>query len=192
MTNFNGQTILDSIIEQNYPIETTTATTFDDDFAIELVENISIDRINKSQVILNNGVENGGYTISLEVAPYQLPLRYINEYKKLIHPEEEIDPVVLLIFESADISNSHMKIENLGTLEEFVATKPQQISELKVKIYELYDLDKKLAVENIEKARLAAIAAEEEAKVAAEEAAKPKKKAVTKKTTKRKTAAKKK
>ncbi|OIL12173.1 hypothetical protein ATW93_07665, partial [Oenococcus oeni] len=67
---------------------------------------------------INGGVENDGQTISLELAPYPLPLRYINEYKKLIHADQQIEVFSYLIFESNKISRSKLKIVQLSDLKD--------------------------------------------------------------------------
>ncbi|MDR0899402.1 MAG: hypothetical protein LBM27_03520 [Lactobacillaceae bacterium] len=131
MSNFKGQQVIESIIEQNYPVESITANKYQPEQVLDLVEGLSTDRINVSRLLVAGGVENVGQTISLEVAPMVLPLRYVNEYKKLIRPESEIEPQVLLIFESENISKSKMKIEQLGSLEEFNNERKVRIGEIK-------------------------------------------------------------
>ncbi|MDR2660507.1 MAG: hypothetical protein LBC17_00435 [Lactobacillaceae bacterium] len=148
MTNFNGQIVLDSIINQDYIINNEEAENFDNEMAVTLVENLSLDRINKSSVTINNGVENNRITIALEIAPNVLPLKYVNEYKKLIRPEDEIEPIVLLVYESENISKSHMKMENITSLSNFIDNKSVYLSDLKNRLTELYELDLKLTVEN--------------------------------------------
>ncbi|OLQ37837.1 hypothetical protein ATX63_11180 [Oenococcus oeni] len=80
--------------------------------------NFDLGKINRSEVKINGGIENDGQTISLELAPYPLPLRYINEYKKLIHVDQQIEVFSYLIFESNKISRSKLKIVQLPDLKD--------------------------------------------------------------------------
>lgn len=142
MENFAGQTVLDQIVEQTYITNTITARSFEPGIANELLEDLSTDRINIAKADIAGGIENDGQTISLEIAPEILPLRYLIEYKKLIRPEEEIkNPQVILVFESANISKSKMKISQLGTLQEFLDDRRGKLNEIIQLIEEDYEID---------------------------------------------------
>lgn len=116
MTEILGQTILDLIDGQNYAVTSFPADKYTQAVADTLEGNFDPTQINRSEVQIAGGVEGGGQTISLELAPYILPLRYKNEYRKLIHPDAQLPVHTYLIFESEKISNSKMKIVQLDDL----------------------------------------------------------------------------
>ena len=118
MTEILGQTILDQIVDQNFPLASFPAEKYSQAVADTLEGNFDLNKINRSEVKINGGVENDGQTISLELAPYPLPLRYINEYKKLIHADQQIEVFSYLIFESNKISRSKLKIVQLPDLKD--------------------------------------------------------------------------
>lgn len=116
MVEILGQTILDQIIDQSYPLTSFPTDSYTQAVADTLESNFDPAKINRSEVKINGGIENDGQTISLELAPYALPLRYINEYKKLIHPDAQVPLFEYLIFESNKISRSKLKIIQLDDL----------------------------------------------------------------------------
>ena len=142
MNNLMGQTVLDQINEQTYLINSTVSDKYEEGVVDAIVADLSYDRVNVARALINNGVEENGETISIEIAPMVLPLRYLFEYRKLIHPDEEIkDPQVILVLESQNISKSKMKIIQLGNLNEFQVDKKNKIVEIKKAVNDFYIID---------------------------------------------------
>ncbi|KGO32245.1 hypothetical protein ACKP2L_07300 [Oenococcus alcoholitolerans] len=125
MAEILGQTFLDSINNNDYKVEEITAASYKKSVADTLQANFDENILNRSQALIGGGIEKGGQTISIENAPYPLPLRYLNPYKKLIHPDQQIELSPYLIFESEMVSRSHMKIIQISDLDHI----DQQIQE---------------------------------------------------------------
>lgn len=117
MTKILGKEFINEITNKSFPIHELKSRNYSKNISLKLIKNFDKQRINLSRAKILGGIEKNGQTISLENAPYPLPLRYITQYKKLIRLDKEINFSPLLIFESNYISKSKMKILQIKNIE---------------------------------------------------------------------------
>ncbi|MDF7637017.1 hypothetical protein PT274_01885 [Leuconostocaceae bacterium ESL0958] len=115
-----GQTILDQIAEQTYAAETMTgkagqAIDLDSLFA-SFATLAKRNDIGRAALVLDGGIEAGGSVFALEINAINLPLRYANQEKKLIYPEENYELQVYQVVDNPYISKSQLKIQKAASL----------------------------------------------------------------------------
>lgn len=120
-----GEKILAQIADESYDKEEMSSA---DGQAIDL--NALFDKLasraqNQEQLFslaleINGGIAEGGTTLSLESNAINLPLRYQNQLKKLLYPDQDYEINLYMIAENNDVSQSKMKIAKVSSLQAYL------------------------------------------------------------------------
>lgn len=106
---------------QNYVNQVADDAPIDLDILFDLFnQHAQSDQLLRATLEVDGGIENGGTTLSLETNVINMPLRYVNQLKKMLYTEETYEVNIYAIIDSPFVSQSNLKIAYASSVEAYL------------------------------------------------------------------------